>query len=176
MTEKKELAIEKKISELSPWQELPRIELYMDQLLSIMHQELKGLWLDEEEVNISASMVNNYVKVKLVPAPVKKRYERQHICALLLVFILKPILSMQDLNLLIPSLLLECSEDWSNLHAALRLHLTEALEGKVIEVSTARPYETVLIHALSAFSERLSANRLLRELNNNETTPNESKK
>ncbi len=151
-------------SGLTPWENLPRIDLYMDQLLIIMHEELQGLWVELSEGKISASMVNNYVKVKLVPAPVKKRYERKHICALLIVFVLKPILSMQDLNLLIPALLKEFSEDWSKLHAAFGEHLERILNEEEIPDTHHGPYETVLIHALSAFSERLRVAKLLHEL------------
>ena len=48
--------------------ELPRIELYLDQVLAIVAGELAPVMLPGE-VAITGSMVNNYVKQKVVPAP-----------------------------------------------------------------------------------------------------------
>ena len=65
---------------LPTWEELPDLELYMDQVVSLViryvnlqpHSALKDSIL-------TASAVNNYVRLKLIPPPVKKRYSRIHL-------------------------------------------------------------------------------------------------
>ena len=71
---------------LPAWDELPDFELYMDQVLS-----LEGM-PNSEDSKLTASMINNYVKVKIIPAPQGKRYSRRHVAYLLLLCILKPVL------------------------------------------------------------------------------------
>ena len=51
------------------WDEFPAIELYMDQVLSILENSLSGF--SHGERTITSSMINNYVKQKIVKPPVK---------------------------------------------------------------------------------------------------------
>lgn len=80
--------------------EMPRIELYRDQILSIVTRELEPLYNDGEKI-ITGAMVNNYVKQKVIPAPKRKRYTRQHLAVLLLVCVLKRVLSIAQVGQLI---------------------------------------------------------------------------
>ena len=73
--------------------ELPRIELYLDQVLAIVAGELAPVMLPGE-VAITGSMVNNYVKQKVVPAPRRKRYTRRHVASLLFVTAMKRVYSI----------------------------------------------------------------------------------
>ncbi len=77
--------------------ELPRIELYLDQVLTLVSEELAFMCLPDEQV-ITGSMVNNYVKQKLLPAPEKKRYTRAHVATLLFVCALKRVYSIAQLQ------------------------------------------------------------------------------
>lgn len=81
--------------------ELPDIELYMDQVISIVENSLKNLRYTEDEKIITASMVNNYVKQKVVNPPKNKRYTKTHVIYLLVVCILKQTLSISDICRLI---------------------------------------------------------------------------
>lgn len=76
---------------LPTWDELPDFELYMDQVLSLTGRYLEGM-PNPEGSKLTASMINNYVKVKIIPAPQGKRYSRRHVAYLLLLCVLKPIL------------------------------------------------------------------------------------
>ena len=76
---------------LPAWDELPDFELYMDQVLSLTGRYLEGM-PNSEDSKLTASMINNYVKVKIIPAPQGKRYSRRHVAYLLLLCILKPVL------------------------------------------------------------------------------------
>ncbi len=97
MREKQSEALEALAScALPPWEELPDLELYMDQVLSLVSRYLPA----GEDKGLTASMVNNYVKQKALPPPVNKRYGRSHIAALLMLCSLKsvmPISAVQQL-------------------------------------------------------------------------------
>lgn len=82
---------------LPRWEELPTFDIYMDQLITLVHQYLKDLF-DEEDTIITSSMINNYVKSDLIPKPVKKRYNREHIAYLLAITLMKQVLTMSQIK------------------------------------------------------------------------------
>lgn len=83
---------------LPKYEDLPDIDLYMDQVISLMEKYL-GPGLSPESHQLTPAMVNNYVKMKAMPPPVKKRYTRSHLVYLLVICSLKqvvPIASIRD--------------------------------------------------------------------------------
>ena len=74
---------------LPRWAELPDLELYMDQVLSLTERFL-GDYPGFDGRGLTASMVNNYVKMRALPAPQKKRYTRSHLARLIVICVLKP--------------------------------------------------------------------------------------
>ncbi|WP_307738593.1 DUF1836 domain-containing protein [uncultured Parolsenella sp.] len=79
--------------------EMPRIELYLDQVLSLVSGELAFMALPGEDL-ITGSMVNNYVKQRIVPAPVHRRYTRRHVATLLFVCAFKRVFSISEIKAL----------------------------------------------------------------------------
>ena len=73
---------------LPRWEELPDLELYMDQVLSLMERYL-GAYPGYDRKGLTASMVNNYVKQGVMPPPVKKKYARIHLAHLIMICVLK---------------------------------------------------------------------------------------
>lgn len=73
---------------LPRWDELPDFELYMDQVLSLMERYL-GSYPGFDRKGLTASMVNNYVKLGVMPPPVKKKYTRVHLAHLIMICVLK---------------------------------------------------------------------------------------
>ena len=65
--------------------EIPQIDLYMDQVTTFMEKHLGELKRYPEDKVLTKTMINNYAKNNLLPSPVKKKYTQEHI--LLLVFI-----------------------------------------------------------------------------------------
>ena len=78
---------------LPRWPELPDLELYMDQVLSLVSRYL-GAYPGYDKKGLTASMVNNYVKMGAMPPPEKKRYCRVHLAYLLMICVLKSTLSI----------------------------------------------------------------------------------
>lgn len=81
------------------YSELPALELYMDQVLGIVNQSLRIFATDGENI-LTAAMVNNYVKKKLLPPAVGKRYSPKHVAHLLFICTLKPVLSISEIHAL----------------------------------------------------------------------------
>ena len=77
--------------------EMPRIELYLDQVLTLVTQELEFMQVPGETL-VTGSMVNNYVKQGVIPAPRKKRYTRRHVASLLFVCALKRVFSISQVS------------------------------------------------------------------------------
>ncbi|MCD8115707.1 MAG: DUF1836 domain-containing protein [Oscillospiraceae bacterium] len=78
---------------LPRWDALPDLDLYMDQVLALVDNYL-GNYPGFDEKGLTASMVNNYVKLKVIPTPVRKRYTRTHLAHLIIICVLKPCLSI----------------------------------------------------------------------------------
>jgi preprotein translocase subunit Sss1 len=88
---------------LPEWEELPQIALYLDQVIALVNNYLGFFVYDPaEEKLLTPSMVNNYVKLRLIPAPVRKKYGRKHIALLLMVCTFKQSVSMAAMSEMLP--------------------------------------------------------------------------
>ena len=91
---------------LPEWENLPELELYMDQVVLLMSRYLSVpppfSGEEKEDKVITASIVNNYVRMKIMPAPVKKKYSRVHLAYLLVICSLKQCLSIASIQKLMP--------------------------------------------------------------------------
>lgn len=88
---------------ITRYEEIPDIPLLLDQVLLLANQALAKLTptADDGEkpaCQLTSSMVNNYVKTKLVPAPVKKRYGREQVCRLIWICLLKQVMDLKDVE------------------------------------------------------------------------------
>lgn len=89
---------------LPEWEEIPDLGLYMEQVIVLLKQYLDYLPPElKEEQFITAATINNYVRLKLMPEPVKKRYYREHIVYLIIILTLKTSLSMALIQRVIPT-------------------------------------------------------------------------
>ena len=88
---------------LPAWEEIHDIGLYMDQVVTLLRQYLDYLppELKEEQV-ITPAAINNYVRKKIMPEPVKKKYYRTHIAYLIMICTLKQCMSIATLQTMIP--------------------------------------------------------------------------
>ena len=87
---------------LPHWDELPDLELYMDQVLSLMERYL-GSYPGFDRKGLTASMVNNYVKLGVMPPPVKKKYTRVQLSHLIIICVLTTCLPIESINNMIVS-------------------------------------------------------------------------
>ena len=87
------------------WNQLPDIDLYMDQVLVVLDKYLRIFKETEDEKIITSAMINNYVKQKITKPPVNKKYTRYHVAFLYVVCVLKNFVSLSDICVGVGSLL-----------------------------------------------------------------------
>ncbi|SUY47785.1 protein of uncharacterised function (DUF1836) [Clostridium putrefaciens] len=80
------------------FQDIPSIDLYMDQVISIFENSLKGYKRNEKDKILTKTMINNYVKDKLLMGVKNKKYSREHIILLVLIYNLKQSLAIGDIK------------------------------------------------------------------------------
>ena len=84
-----------------PWESIPDLGLYMDQVITFITRMYEPLYGSATEGYLSSSMINNYVKSKLIPRPVGKKYNREQIALLAMIVALKQVSSMEDIRAMI---------------------------------------------------------------------------
>ena len=77
---------------------IPNIDLYMDQVLTFMNGNLDNVKRHESDKVMTKTMINNYAKNHLLPAPEKKKYTKEHIMVLMFIYYFKNILSIGDIQ------------------------------------------------------------------------------
>ena len=82
---------------LPRYAEIPTVGLYLEQTIKYINSYLAPLGCLE----LTGSMVSNYVKKGLIPAPVKKQYFPEQISYLFFVALAKKLTSMENIDLLI---------------------------------------------------------------------------
>ena len=83
------------------WNELPEIDLYLDQVVNYLEKYLEKYNVNKDDKIITKTMINNYVKQGIMPAPEKKKYSKEHIAYLIVICILKQVYSISDIGKLI---------------------------------------------------------------------------
>lgn len=90
------------------WEELPALELYMDQVVALLNSYLGFLPREVGmDAAVTAAAVNNYVRKKIMPPPVKKRYSRIHLAYLLMICCLKQSVGISHICRIMPLTLTE---------------------------------------------------------------------
>ncbi|MBQ4537433.1 MAG: DUF1836 domain-containing protein [Lachnospiraceae bacterium] len=83
-------------------EEVPDIELYMDQVTTFMDNKLRSsVRHPGDDKILTKTMINNYAKNDLLPPPVKKKYSREHVLVLIFIYYYKGILSITDIQSLL---------------------------------------------------------------------------
>lgn len=86
-----------RIDHIKP-EDIPNIELYMDQVTTFMDSQLEGSKRFEDDKILTKTMINNYAKNKLLPAPSKKKYSKEHMLMLIFIYYFKNFLSIADIQ------------------------------------------------------------------------------
>ena len=68
----------KSIDYIKP-EDIPNIDLYMDQVTTFMDEQLAASKRYESDKILTKTMINNYAKNNLLPSPDKKKYSKEHV-------------------------------------------------------------------------------------------------
>lgn len=78
--------------------DMPEIDLYMDQVIKFMDDHFASLKRYEGDKMLTKAMINNYTKNRLLPPPEKKKYGQDHMLILIFIYYFKNVLSIKDIN------------------------------------------------------------------------------
>ena len=112
--------------------EVPNIDLYMDQVTTFMDAQLASSRRFESDKVLTKTMINNYTKNHLLPPSDKKKYSREHVFLLIMIYYLKSMLSISDIQ----SLLEPLSEKYFPKNEENGLTLSDIYQ-KIIDDNTA---------------------------------------
>ena len=85
--------------------DIPNIDLYMEQLTNFMDTSLQDLKRKDTDKILTKTMINSYTKDGLLMPPKNKKYTKYHIISLILIYHLKQILSISDIQALFKPIL-----------------------------------------------------------------------
>ena len=95
--------------------EIPDIDLYMDQVTTFMDDRLKPSTRNKsEEKLMTKTMINNYAKNDVIPPPIKKKYNKEHVLILILLYYFKSILQINDIKDLLDPIIAKFFDSGSN--------------------------------------------------------------
>lgn len=81
-----------------PPEDIPDIDLYMDQITTFMDEHLKSSKRFEDDKILTKTMINNYTKNELLPPSNKKKYSKEHMILLTFIYYFKNFLSISDIK------------------------------------------------------------------------------
>ena len=155
------LDLKQRLQEQRPvsWENLPDISLYMDQVLALMNRQTIHF---SDEDNLTAAMVNNYIKDGVAPRAEGKRYNKTHLAYLTMICVLKQVLPVKDVALLTSREMENKSvqENYDRFCAELSSALNGAADQMPEELDEEHLAETAMSFALLSYAFGLSARRM----------------
>lgn len=85
------------------WRELPKVDLYLDQVVNLVNSSLSPYiyfnidYKKDESSLLTKTMINNYVKNNIIEPPVKKQYSKTQIAKIIVICVLKQVYSMHEI-------------------------------------------------------------------------------
>ena len=79
-------------------EEIPEIDLYMDQVIQLFDGKFNESKRNEEDKALTKTMINNYAKGKLLMSIKNKKYSKEHLILMSLIYNLKGALSIGDIK------------------------------------------------------------------------------
>lgn len=78
--------------------DVPELDLYMDQVIQLFESKLSPTKRYEEDKVLTKTMINNYAKAKLLMTIKNKKYSKEHLILMSLIYDLKGSLSINDIK------------------------------------------------------------------------------
>ena len=166
---------------LPEWDAIPDLGLYMDQVVVLLAQYLNFIpaMPGGKESFVTSSTINNYVRLKIMPAPVKRKYFRVHIAYLIMILTMKQSISISDVQKIMPEgadipSVRRAYEDYSQKFREIALFFNLQMQGAWDDLHSSEPSESgrpdergatsrlVIESALIAGFSKILAEKLIR--------------
>jgi len=131
---------------------IPDIDLYMDQVIQLFENNLEKVKRNPTDKILTKTMINNYSKDKLLFQNKNKKYSRNHILLMVLIYDLKQTLSIGDIKRLFTPMIEtlseeECKFDLSNIY-------DEYLSLKQNQVNKEKELLTAILNDVTSLCEK----------------------
>jgi len=160
--------LKKKLKESRPeeWDVIPDIDLYMDQVISYMTRQHIGLEMDGDEENLTSAMINNYIKSGLLPRAKGKKYNREHICYLTAICLLKQVLSVNEAGVLLSNQMehRDIRDFYDNYNQVLDEEYNKVADEISDSATGEELAQTALRLAVSSYAQKLACKKILEEI------------
>lgn len=157
------------------WDRLPELDLYMDQVITLMDKQLVPFMLEDDKL-LTPSMINNYVKDGVLPRPVRKKYSREHLAMLMMICLLKPVISLPDIRAMLEGLMGGTEPpEMEAVYADFSARQSQTLQDVAVSVEKANCgsreewIREAMTLALEANARRIAAAKILAALSDKET-------
>ena len=150
------------------WAELPSIALYMDQVTGYINEVFAPIAPQEQEKTLSKAMVNNYVKLRVMSAPVNKKYDRSHVAYLITICALKQVFSIPEIAQLIQAQIPHCpvEQAYDCFCEELEQAFSDVFKGKMVQKSPEIGTELALLrNSVQAYANKVYIQKSLEFLN-----------
>ena len=114
-----ELNLEEQIS----FDSIPNLDLYMDQVITLFEDKLSHTKRYEEDKLLTKTMINNYIKDRLLMPAVKKKYTKEHVVLMIILYELKQVLTISDIKELFSTMIKEEKVDAQVLREVYQMYL-----------------------------------------------------
>lgn len=146
------------ITEIKP-SDIPDIDLYMDQVTTFIDNKLGSEKRSKKDKLLTKTMINNYSKAKILTPSKNKKYNKQQMIQLILIYYLKQILSIGDVEDLFTPLL-NIAEDNSTLVEDIYCTYLQAKKNNLKNVSIMLKDNEDLIAQTGAKLEETEKNKV----------------
>ena len=128
-------------------EDIPSIELYMDQVTTFMDRYLSKNKRTEEDKTLTKTMINNYTKNSLLPPPSKKRYSKEHIILLIYIYYFKNVVTINDIQVVLKPLIEKYYDNKDATHSLESIYNTlyelEKIQYENTEMSITKTLELI---------------------------------
>jgi len=156
-------------------EDIPAIDLYMDQVIQLFDAKYNDSLRNEDEKVLTKTMINNYAKGKLFIPIKNKKYSKDHIMLISLIYQLKGALSIKDIKTVLEPInekmdtkgfsLEKFYRTWVKLQQKNAQNFLEEMKSHEVEVENQETDETdKLILLIASLSNMSNAYRKAAEL------------
>ncbi|WP_442598884.1 DUF1836 domain-containing protein [Neobacillus sp. D3-1R] len=104
--------------------DIPEIDLYMDQVIQLFENKFSRSKRNEDEKVLTKTMINNYAKGKLFFPIKNKKYSKEHLILISLIYQLKGALSIGDIKSTLDGINVKIEKEEIDLEAFYNSYLT----------------------------------------------------
>lgn len=155
---------------LPRFSELPRVPLYKDQVIIYLENLVSALNIYNDEKLLTPTMINNYVKQKVVSPPKDKKYNEKHLAYLIVVCVLKQVFTLQEIckliNLQIEKCPIEVAYDYfcMEFEEALKA-IFKTRDFSYLDISSIKSNESeILRSAVMAVANKLYVQKQIKDI------------